>query len=157
MSRRAHRLAVLTAIFAAFSLLPTAGLAQTKAWDQAAVTALAEELHEAVKGLREAVRRSNDPSIASGQASSNYRLLDDLRLIRNETRHLADELKAGAGRDATLPVVERIEEIRRDAANEARRIMLQKPTPERIAAARGVLEKIKPYYGLTAQVPDEKE
>jgi hypothetical protein len=157
MSRHSHRLAALAAVLAAFSLLPTAGRAQTRTWDQAAVTALAEELFDAVKDLRESLRRSNDPSIDLGQSDSTYRLLDDLRLIRSEARHLADELKKGAGRDQTLPVIKRIEEIRRDAATEARRIRLQQPTPERIAAARGVLEKIEPYYGVAPQVLDEKE
>ena len=157
MSRRSHRLAVLAAVLATFSLLPTAGRAQTPTWDQAAVTALAEQLFDAVKDLRESLRRSNDPSIDLGQSDSTYRLLDDLRLIRSEARHLADELKKGAGREQTLPIIERIEEIRSDAAAEARRIRLQQPTPERIAAARRVLEKIEPYYGSTPEVPDEKE
>jgi hypothetical protein len=126
---------------------------EPRAWDQAEVTALADQLFEAVKDLRESVRTANAPSIASGQARATHRLRDELRLIRNEARHLARRLREGAGRDETLPVFRRIEELRRKAAEDARRIMLVQPILDRIDAARSVLEKLAPYYAVSGEEP----
>ena len=53
----------------------------TEAWDQAKVTALAQELAQGVKGVRAAFRGEPTPSIASGESRARHRLLDLLRLI----------------------------------------------------------------------------
>jgi hypothetical protein len=145
---------LLTAILSAVVLLPSLGRAgEPRAWDQAEAAALADQLYEAVKDLRDSVRKASDPSIASGQARATHRLSDTLRLIRNESKHLAARLAEGAGRDETFPVFRRIGQLRLQAAEDARRIMLVQPVLERIDAARSVLEKLEPYYAESGEEP----
>ena len=154
MSRCEIRPVVLAAILSVVVLLPSIGRAgEPRAWDQAEVTALADQLFEAVKDLRESVRRANDPGIASGQARATHRLSDTLRLIRNESKHLASRLTEGAGRDETFPVFRRIGQLRLQAAEDARRIMLVQPVLDRIDVARSVLEKLEPYYAESGEEP----
>jgi hypothetical protein len=152
MTRCEIRPVLLAAILAAVVLLPSIGRAgEPRTWDLAEVAALADELYEAVKDLRDSARRASDPGIASGQARSTHRLLDTLRLIRNESKHLASRLNEGAGRDETLPVFRRIGQLRLQAAEDARRLMLLQPVLDRIEAARSVLEKLEPYYAVSGE------
>ena len=60
-------------------------------------------------------------------------------------------LHEGAGRDETLPVFQRIGELRLRAAEDARRINLLQPVQDRIEAARNVLEKLEPYYAVSGE------
>ncbi len=95
---------------------------QPAKWNQERVTAIAVELASAVDGLREAVRASPvGRTLGSGQENAMLRLTDRLRLLKNESRHLANELKAGSGREETRPVYERVGEV---AA-----LVLQQPQP----------------------------
>ncbi len=116
------------------------------AWDQANVTALAWQLHEAVVDLREQVRRQPPLGIASGQDRGRHQLLDLLRLLRTESRHLARELEAGQGHDPTYPVYQRIQEMRRAAALRARRQFITEPVMQRIEQAREILIELGRYY-----------
>jgi hypothetical protein len=123
------------------------------AWDQSRVSELASQLQEAVKGLRDSARKQGRPTGGSGQVRAYNRLLDRLRLIEAESRHLAASLGGGAGRDETEPVFERLDLLRRDAAEEARRLFMTKPLMDRIETARGVLEELRPYYQGPGQAP----
>ena len=115
-------------------------------WDQAALTELSGELVESVKDLRESARRQPPPTIASGQSRARFRLIDLLRVIEQECKALRDALAAGEGHDQTISIFERIEEMRVRAAQDARRMFLPVQTMDKIKAARGVLEKIRPFY-----------
>ncbi len=115
-------------------------------WDQAALTELSGELVESVKDLRESARRQPPPTIASGQSRARFRLIDLLRVIEQECKALRDALAAGEGHDQTISIFERIEEVRVRAAQDARRMFLPVQTMDQIKAARGVLEKIRPFY-----------
>jgi hypothetical protein len=119
---------------------------QREPWDQAKLTQLSGELAESVSGLRASARRNPPPNVASGQSRSWYRVLDLLRVIEQETGALQKALEAGEGHDETLPIFERIEELRVRAAQEGRRLFLPEGTMTKIRNARGVLEKIRPYY-----------
>jgi hypothetical protein len=135
----------------AIGFSPSIGSAEEIEWDQEKVTTLASDLAGAVKDLRKSFRDDRAPSIASGQARSRYRLLDLLRLIESESKVLARQLAAGKGRDETLPVFERINEMRRKAAEDARRMFLPQGTVDKIEAAREVLTQLSPYYGQEFQ------
>ncbi len=119
---------------------------EREAWDPAALTELSGKLVESVKDLRDSARRQPPATIASGQSRARFRLIDLLRLIEQECRALRDALAAGEGHDQTISIFERIEEMRVRAAEEARRMFLPVQTMDKIKAARGVLEKIRPYY-----------
>ena len=137
-------------------LLPLAAAAEeTAEWDQARVTALAGELHEGVKGLRDEIR-SQTRDIGTMQASAYYRLLDNLRLIERESRYLHRALESGASREETLPAYARIAMLRRDCAEEMRRQFLVATALERIARARSIVKQMDPYYGFDPKRPDHE-
>ncbi len=124
-------------------------------WDRERVTALAGELHEAVKGLRDELR-SQTRDIGTMHASAYYRLLDNLRLIERETRYLHRALGSGASREETLPTYARITLLRRDCAEEMRRQPLEAPALERIARAQATVREMDPYYGFDPGRPDHE-
>ena len=93
------------------------------------------------------MRNELSPGIGSSERP-RHELKDRLRLMENESKHLAAELKDGQGRDATYPVFQRINSIRRDAVEDAQRVYLQQPVRDKIESARGPLEKLAGYYGV---------
>lgn len=123
------------------------GAAQPLAWDQAKATELAGKLADSVKGLRASARRQPPTSLASGQSASRMRLIDRLRVIERESRALHEELKKGESKASTFPIFRRIDELRRSAAEDARRMFLPQETLDMIQAARAVLEELRSYYG----------
>jgi len=155
MMRPPGKPSILLLVLALGAALSASGSSHEEAtpWDQASVTALAQDLVKGVDGLRSAARAEPPMNVASGQARSRHRLNDTLRVIENEARHLAASLEGGAGRDETLPVVERIEELRRVAADDARRIFMTQDLLKKITDARGALEQLRPYYGLPPLPP----
>jgi hypothetical protein len=122
------------------------GAGQPLPWDQEKVAAEARDLAAAVRGLRRSARDQPPNTIASGQAAARMRLLDRLRLIEGESRHLSHELARGVGRDETLPVFERLDLLRLRAAEDARRMFLPKATIDMMQRARGHLEAMRAYY-----------
>jgi hypothetical protein len=126
------------------------------AWDQERAASQAADLDTALSGLRDALRNEPSASIVPGGGSmQRHRIRDRLRVMENESRFLAEQLKGGSSRDETLPVFERIDLIRRDAVEDARRIFLSKPVLDKIDAARGPLEELAKLYGveLRQQMP----
>ncbi len=129
--------------------------AQPATWDQERVTALGEELRKAVSGVRSGFRNQPPAGIGSGQARSFYAIQDKLRVIESESRAFASALEKGQGHDQTVHMYERIQMLRRDAAEIARRLMLTEPVLDKIAAARDVLIRLAPYYDSTWKETDQ--
>ena len=92
------------------------------------------------------VRNDATANIGSGQASARHRLLDALRVIKNESAFLARELKSGAGREETLPTYDRLGVLSRDAQEEARKIFLHEAIMSRITSAGDLWRQLTPYY-----------
>ena len=128
----------------------TAASAGEKEWNQEEVTAIAKELASSVSDLRAAFRRQGSPTREQMQGRAHHQMVDDLRLIRNETAHLARQLEAGKGRDETLPIFRRLGMLVRNAQAVAPRLFLQQPVMEKIAAARKFWDQLRPYYPADA-------
>jgi hypothetical protein len=143
--------AVLAAIVALGAARASAE-AQTP-WDQAKVGAIAKELVEAVEAVYDALREEPSSSVASGQARSFYSLTQNVRRIRTESRELTRALEGGQGHDETLPIYRQMLLLVRDAREEARRTFLTSPVSDRITAARGVLDRLAPYYDAEPPPP----
>ena len=101
--------------------------------------------------------------LASGGLDYN-RLKDRLRVMRSESRHLANELKKGKSHDETVYAFERLMELVRDARELANSLSLEEPTIARIEAARKSLDEIAQYYdpdapskGPNPTIPLEEE
>jgi hypothetical protein len=128
--------------------------AKGKAWDQAAVTALAQELVRVGGDLRDSVRRKPDvPAIGIRRARSQA--LDDLRVVQNSIQRLARQLEAGDDQLTTYPTFRRIQTLRRDIAQNARRAALMEPTTSKLESARVILEQLEQFYAAEAEAYDD--
>jgi hypothetical protein len=121
---------------------------EVQAWDQAKVGALAAALAATVKDLRQDVRQQPQPSLGSMQSRAYHSFRDDLRLIESEAQELASALASGAGHDETLPIVQRMETLIREARDESRRLLIPQSTQDKIASARTAFQQVRPYYDL---------
>jgi hypothetical protein len=142
--------------FAALLLLASApAYAQTQAWNQEVATSLAGELEKAVSGLRDVVRGS--PNLQNpGSRRKMYEIMDNLRLIEQSATSLHASLKGGAGMEETLPTYKRLQQIRRDTEVLAQRVDITAVTQPKLDEARGVLEKLEPYYPTEPDAPGAK-
>lgn len=120
--------------------------APASAWDQARVTALAGELRDAVKGIRQAVRQAGSPNRGSMQSRKFHNFSDTLRLIESESRHLAAELESGQGLEETWPAYRHLQLLVRDARELSQHLFIEKPIQDQIVAGRTKLDALAAYY-----------
>jgi hypothetical protein len=121
--------------------------APAPAWDQEKVTAFANQLAEAADKLRREIQKQRSQSqVGSGQAHAMLQFRDNIRVARNESRHLARALGEGRNRDETAPVYRRLMTLVRDARDTGRRLMIKSPATEFIAEANTALDGLAPYY-----------
>ena len=117
-------------------------------WDQARVTALAEQLFKQLGAVYDEVYREGafEGQIGTGDAYNYTMLKDRLRVARFESEHLAAELEKGKGYHDTVHSFERLMELVRDARVSGRRIFITKQLSEKLLAARQTLSQLAPYY-----------
>lgn len=114
-------------------------------WNQGRVTAIAEKLAAEFGKLQmEAMRRP--PDISFSQQRAQYELEEDIRLLKNTSQYLATQLKAGKTREETLPIFKRMETLRADAEENARKTVVTDEIMDQIFAAGAVLLQLQPYY-----------
>ncbi|HTO08818.1 MAG TPA: hypothetical protein VMR86_17350 [Myxococcota bacterium] len=133
----------------------TGAHAQTQAWNQEVVTALAGQLEKSVSGLRDVVRGSpnyNNPAYKR----KLYEIMDNLRMIEQSATSMHASLKDGAGMEETLPTYKRLQQIRRDTEVLAQRVDITAVTRPKLDEAKGILEKIEPYYPAEPESPAAK-
>jgi hypothetical protein len=128
------------------STLATPALAEPREWDQKAVTALAVQLEKSLKDLSVTVRKAPSEPLGSPKRRAQYQAREDLKFLVSVSKRLAAQLQAGDDRDATLPTYRRLQTIRRDTAESARKANIAAPTLERVVSSRAILEQLEPYY-----------
>lgn len=121
----------------------------TTAWNQAAVTQIAESLATAIDDVSNAFRRELSDMQPSGDRRSRYEVKDRLRRLRREADHLAKALKGGESHDETIDAFLGLEEMAHKTALAAKRARITQPTLDHIANARKYLTELAPYYGET--------
>jgi hypothetical protein len=129
----------------ALLLLPSAALAELAKWDQARVTQIAEEFAGAMKDLRkemQAAPRMTDPA----RQRALYVAQDDIRIMTNSATLLANKLKAGEGREETFAAWRRLDMLRRDFEENARKAMIEDAIMAKILTAGELLIRLTPYY-----------
>jgi len=144
------RLAWVGLLLAVALPVAIAGAEKEKPWDQAAVTALGVELAKNVESVYDGVYK--DPTAGDLPwfvGLPHHEFMDRLRVLRGEAIHFRAMLKKGAGRDATFPVVKRINELHDDIVEDALQIhsALDQPTPGRLAELKKLIVEINAYYG----------
>jgi hypothetical protein len=155
MSRTIWTSVALLTILALGCAGPVAPEQAQQEWDQAAVTALAQELVQVAGDLRDSARRLPDAH-PIGVRRSRHRALDALRVAQGSVRSLARQLEGGAGRAETYPTFRRIQVLRRDIARNAQRSMLREPTLSKLGQTRAVLEKLEPFYAAEAEAYEDE-
>lgn len=123
--------------------------AEVTAWDQAKVTALAQQLETATNDLNETFRRQPTPSAGSMQSRAFFRLRHNIRSLRRESRSLSRALQGGAGHDETLPAFTSMMQTVAAARDEAPRVFSSQDVVQRSDAARAILNQLSPYYDAT--------
>ncbi len=116
-------------------------------WDQAKVTALAEELADAADDLHRELRRQTSQSqIASGMAQAMLQFRDNIKVARDNARSLARSLADGQGRDETSATYRRLMALVRNARETGRRLFVKAPATDYIEQANAALDGLAPYY-----------
>ena len=128
-----------------FLLLPTAALAELAKWDQARVTQTADEFAAAMKDLRKEMQAA-PPMTDPARQRALYVALDDVRIMTNTATLLANKLKAGEGREETYAAWRRLDLLRRDFEESARKAMIEDAIMAKIVTAGGLLIRLTPYY-----------
>jgi hypothetical protein len=146
---------VRTSITAAVLLawLVAAGASAADSWDQARVTDVARQLSKAVDVLyRKANVEQLDPKGLASRADV-YVVVEDLQQLKRYSSRLARDLEGGAGREATLPLVERmLDLVDRLRAARARTPILLDAAPE-IEHARELGTELTRLYGTRPLPP----
>jgi uncharacterized membrane protein YccC len=147
-SRTLEKARILAFLLSMVALLMTATLASAEltAWDQEQVTAIAAELAEKTKDLRNTLRRQPPPTLGQPGKRAFHQLRDDLASIQATARRLHNALAEGATRDETFPTYQRLMSSVRSASDELRRTNLGEPVTGRVEAAAEALGRLRPYY-----------
>jgi hypothetical protein len=125
---------------------PLAAHAELAKWDQTRVTAIANELSEAVAKAAIEVDKQKGSRVDVGKERAFYEFREDMRLAKNTSRHLARELENGESREETYPTFKRLKTLRNDAAENARRADMPDSAIATITAAGELLVRLRPYY-----------
>ena len=142
----ASRCGVVVAVLAGLVALAAAPAATAlEEWDQARVTALAGELHQAVKKVREQVRL--DPGASTPTQSKKRADLDQkLRELDRSCTQLARKLEAGEGRDETFGLARKLRTQVRDIDVVWRVTFLTEGSKSATEPAVAAMRALGPYY-----------
>jgi hypothetical protein len=114
-------------------------------WNQGRATAIAEALADELAKLNLAAANV-PPDISMSQQRAQYTLQEDIRLLKNSSRFLAKQLKAGKTREETRPIYDRMQQIRGSAEENARRTLIPESLMDQILAVGGQILQLQPYY-----------
>ncbi len=148
MSARARYRGALAGALA-LVLAPAAGLAQPVAkWNPERIAGYAQQLAKAGMELETAARKAllPGPPPTVSQQRARYEFLEALRLFENSAHHLAEELKAGKGREATAPTFRRLQTLRRDVEDSSQRMEIPDSLLAAMLKAGELMLRLAPYY-----------
>ncbi len=132
---------VLTAMASLLAAGPA--LAQSKEWDQKAVSALVDEFVATLGKVHVEVKTTDN--VRSDEAREY--VVEDLALLRKNSRKLAQELRGGKDRTSSWPRAKRCERlIARTRAN-AQDAMLSPSNSQQVERANELIAEIGEYYG----------
>ena len=120
--------------------------AQTAHWDQAKVTAISGDLVSAVANLQNNLQNSaqaGDPAMEE----LVYQVGDTLGLIEFEATRLNALLQSGRGMKATLATYKRLQQLHREATDEAQgQMQVSAFIAPPLAKAKAALALLSAYY-----------
>jgi hypothetical protein len=131
-------------------VLATPAAAQLAAWDQARVTSIGKQLADAADAWELAIREQPGGEIGSGDADQQFGLVNKARVIREQSRALADHLAKGDGYDKTRDLYRDLKEVMDDTEVIAQRSELDEPTMDAWSKLVDLQRQIAPYYDTKA-------
>ena len=145
---RSTTLAALVLMPVLLSLIgmPRANAGELATWDQGKVTAIAEEIAQAARALRDTLRRQPPPTLGQAGKRAFWSLREEMQVLDSASRRLHRALADGAGLEETYPTYRRLLTTARRAEREARRVALGEPALGRIYAAADAIRRIRPFY-----------
>ena len=115
-------------------------------WQQERAAKLARQLADQTDDLRLTIKKAAPGSIGITRRK-RYRLEEDLRLIRNSSKHLARKLEDGKGREETLATAQRIAAFIRDARVDAMGWTPPEWVESKLDPARNTVSDLAELYG----------
>jgi phage-related minor tail protein len=98
----------------------------------------------ATNALYDAFYKQPIPGVAQNKVY--YRLKQDIRTLRTDTKHLSDALAHGAGRDETLPIWQDLMQAVQRAIDHAASVFTTRDVDQKARAAAAILDQLAPYY-----------
>lgn len=130
--------------------LATSVRAELAPWDPAKVTELAKQLDVEAAALFDAFRRQPQPTAGSGQRVPYFRLAQEIRFLRRESRTMSRALQRGASQEEALASWESLMLTVRRASDNARRVFTLRDVQQRADAVREILNQLAPYFDPNA-------
>ena len=145
LAARAAALSCLIALPAAADLAP---------WDQARATGIATQLAAACDAFDVAVQKQPGlDQLGSGAAQEGSGLIQNSRMLREQSMALAGHLEKGKGHDDTRNYWRSLKEVSDDVAENAQRTELAEPTMDAWAKVQDLMRQLAPYYDPKALNP----
>ena len=142
---RALRLTACAAVLVSLAAVPA--VADLAPWDQGRATAIAKQLADASDAFDQAVQKQPGmDQVGSGSAGEGSELVQNSRMLREQSRALAGHLEKGKGRDETRNYWRSLKEVSDDAAENAQRAELDEPTMDAWAKVQDLMRQLAPYY-----------
>ena len=111
------------------------------------IEALAKDLAKSVDGVNNALYELSPPDLPGSGKRAFYELRDNGRRLEDDTRHFADELAKGKGKEETASIYKHIGMERRDAAENIRDLgFIPQDVTKKIEKARDLLNELDKYY-----------
>jgi len=145
---------LLLAALVLAALVALAGPAQAleDEWNQDVVTSLAKKFEGQVDELFQKARIENQ-EIAFGTRIQSHLLVDDMRTLRRHARALTRHLQAGASKEESLPLFQRMQVIIHQLHARAPRTQLLSSSQPELDKARGTLNELRAFYGVEPLPP----
>ena len=115
-------------------------------WDQAKVTATAEELAQTTVVLRNGLRAKPPAMLGQPGRRAFFSLQEEVQVLVSTSRRLQRALADGAGMEETYPTFRRLVRAGRRGSSELRRIDLGQATRAHVEAVADGIRKLRPYY-----------
>ena len=138
---------IVVSLVFALALVATASWAAPGSWNQEHATKVAGELATAIGEVTTALGKLTPPSPGQPGRRAFHSARDDARILKNSTRRLSAALTAGEGYDETFGTYRRIRSVRRDAAENLRRVgTIPNDVLAKIDKCRDLLFQLAGYY-----------
>ena len=143
-------LASLLLVAAVAVIAPSPAFAQAAAWDQTKVTALARDLEVATRLLYDGFDELPPLEKGARHTRAYFRLKQEVRHMKRESRWLARALERGHTQEEALPGFESVVTAMNGARKDAAEVKTTAEFQKQADSVSGILAALAPYFGASA-------